>query len=130
MGMPDPFPWRETLRWLARILAIGLFVFWGAFFVAHLREWFFHESGALPPVKVWIAQFLHLLMLIGLAILVWRPAVGSWATLATTAAFFAWIGYSGELYLPLLNAIPALMELVTHRKADRSASVDPHSTHA
>ena len=88
MGMPVPSPWREALRWLARILAIGLFVFWGAFFLAHLQEWFFGDSGDLPPPRVWVGQFFHLLMLIGLAILVWRPAVGAWIPLATTAAFF------------------------------------------
>lgn len=128
IGMPVPSPWREALRWLARILAIGLFVFWGAFFVAHLQEWFFHESGAQPPVKVWIGQFLHLLMLVGLGSLLWRPALGAWLTIATTTAFFAWIGFSGDLYLPLLNAIPALMGLGGRKPNSRNPSTEPDST--
>ena len=56
-------------RWLGRGLALLLFLFWGAFFVEHLAEWFSHPQAAPPPLRAWVAQGLHLVMLIGLALM-------------------------------------------------------------
>ena len=63
--------------WTGRVLALGLFLFWGAFFVEHLKEWFLHPANGFPPVWVWLAQLAHLAFLIGL-IALWRwPVSGS-----------------------------------------------------
>jgi hypothetical protein len=54
------------VRWLARVLAIVLFFFWGAFFIEHLWAWFIRPLPETPPLKIWLAQLLHLLILVGL----------------------------------------------------------------
>ena len=35
--------------WTGRLLALGLFLFWGAFFVEHLKQWFLHPVNGFPP---------------------------------------------------------------------------------
>jgi hypothetical protein len=42
--------------WSGRVLAIGLFEFWGAFFVEHLG-WFVHPGQGVPPVRVWLLHW-------------------------------------------------------------------------
>jgi hypothetical protein len=81
-----------VLEWAGRLAAGALVLLWGAFFVAHLFEWFLQGSGRFPPPHVWVAQALHLAMLLGLALIAVRPLAGSVATLIGTAAFFGWIG--------------------------------------
>jgi hypothetical protein len=54
------------LLWLGRVLAVLVFLFWGAFFVEHLTEWFARPLSNPPPVQVWLGQALHFLMLAGL----------------------------------------------------------------
>jgi hypothetical protein len=98
--------------WVARISAGLLLLFWGAFFVEHLQEWFLQADGRLPPASVWIAQLLHLLMLIGLAISVVRPVWGAPVTAISTILFFLWIGYAGFPYLALLNLPPVIAGLI------------------
>lgn len=92
--------------WIARLFALLLCLFWGAFFVAHLREWFFGDSGVLPPTKVWIGQFLHLVMIVGLAILIFWPRLGAVVTILGTASFFSSIGMKEFPWIALMNLIP------------------------
>jgi len=94
--------------WLARPFALLLCLFWGAFFLEHLQEWFLNRGGVFPPSKVWIGQVLHLAMIVGLAILVFRPILGSVVTIAGTASFFAWIGVNRFPYVALLNLLPII----------------------
>ena len=72
-------------RWLGRGLALLLFLFWGAFFVEHLAEWFSHPQAAPPPPRAWVAQGLHLVMLIGLALMLQRDRLGAVVTALGTA---------------------------------------------
>ena len=74
--------------WSGRILAIGLFLFWGAFFVEHLG-WFLHPGEGLPPARVWLLQLAHLILLAGLLTLVRREILGSILTVAAALVFFA-----------------------------------------
>jgi hypothetical protein len=98
--------------WMARICAVAMFLFWGAFFVEHLQEWFFRPDGRLPPPSVWRGQALHLAMLLGLATIIFRPGWGAIITTAATVAFFASIGMRGFPYLALLNLPPVLLALI------------------
>jgi hypothetical protein len=99
--------------WVARLSAGLLLLFWGAFFVEHLQEWFLRADGRLPPASVWIAQLLHLLMLIGLATSVVRPVWGAPVTAVSTILFFLWIiGYAGFPNLALLNLPPVSAALI------------------
>lgn len=92
--------------WLGKGLAALLFAFWGVFFVEHLGEWFIAPEAGWPPPSVWLAQALHLAMLLGLATMIFREGPGAIATVAATAAFFLAIGYRGSLALPLINLAP------------------------
>jgi hypothetical protein len=94
-----------ALRWLGRALAVALFLFWGAFFVEHVAEWFVPHARELPG-WVWVAQALHLGMLVGLALTIWKQRTGVVMTLLATVAFFATIGAAWPL--ALLNLAPAL----------------------
>jgi hypothetical protein len=109
--------------WLARICAVLLFLFWGAFFLEHLQEWFLRQDGQLPPPSVWRAQVLHLAMLLGLALTIFRPGWGAIVTVVATVLFFAAIGYKGFPYIALLNLPPVVFAaLYTAMKAAAGAN--------
>jgi hypothetical protein len=93
------------LRWAGRGIAMLLLLFWGAFFVEHLTEWFL-GSGGRPPLHVWIGQACHLIMLIGLALMLRWDRLGSIVTALGTTAFFASIGYRGFPFIALMNLVP------------------------
>ncbi len=73
-----------VLYWSARVLAVMVFLFWGAFFLEHLSwffkpvaEWppIFKPAAEWPPARVWLLQLAHLAMLIGLLVLLrWELA--------------------------------------------------------
>jgi hypothetical protein len=95
--------------WAARISALLLFLLWGAFFVEHLQEWFLRSDGQRPPQQVWIAQVLHWVMLVGLALVAFYPKAGAMITVAGTVLFFSWIGFKEFPYIALLNLIPVIL---------------------
>ena len=90
-----------------RSLSALIFLFWGAFFVEHLAEWFLRSDGQLPPPFVWAAQFLHLTMLLAFGWSVFRPLSGSFAILLTSAAFFGCIRAFPSI--ALINLAPVAM---------------------
>ena len=110
-------------RWTARILALGLFFFWGAFFVEHIQEWFLHPAKGLPPVWVWFAMLAHLGILLGMLAL-WRWEIaGSLLAVASTLAFFGNIAigemragrrYSTFIVFIAVTVIPPLLALICH----------------
>ncbi len=93
-------------KWGGRLTALLLLLFWGAFFVEHLSEWFLRGDGRYPPAWVWVQQAFHLGMLVGLALMVRWEKLGAVMMLISTVAFFSMIGYRGSLTLPLLNLVP------------------------
>jgi hypothetical protein len=107
--------------WTARILAMGLLMVWGGFFLEHLKEWFTQPLQASPLIWVWLAQLAHLVILVGL-IALWRwPIGGSLATIAGSLLFFGGLTISavtaGHPYLAFvaffaITIIPALLSLV------------------
>ena len=108
--------------WLGRGLAALLFAFWGIFFVEHLGEWFLAPEAGWPPPAVWVAQALHLAMLIGLASMIFWEGPGMVATVAATAAFFLAIGYRGSLALPLVNLAPIACFALARRMGRREGA--------
>ena len=115
-------------KWTGRLFASLLFLFWGAFFIEHLLEWFMHPDQGLPPAWVWLSQFLHLTMIIGLAMMVRWDRLGAIITIIGTVVFFSSIGYHGFPFIALLNVIPigfmCMHRLIGrgHRKTSRSLS--------
>src|SRR5574340_1589905 len=53
----------KIARWIGRILCVGLFMFWGLFFLEHL-SFFTASSGEPPLLYVWLLQIDHGLLLI------------------------------------------------------------------
>ena len=98
--------------WLARICALLLFLFWSVFFVEHLQEWFLGQDGRLPPLGVWMGQLLHFAMLVGLGLIIFRPACGGIVTVVGTVLFFSSIGYKGFPYIAFLNLPPVVFSAV------------------
>lgn len=92
-------------RWAGRGLALLLFLFWGAFFVEHLAVWF-RDPREFPPASVWIAQGLHLAMLIGLALMLRWEHLGAIVTVLGTTLFFAVIGSHRFPWIALINMLP------------------------
>ncbi len=93
-------------KWGGRLLALLLFLFWGAFFVEHLTEWFLRAPGGYPPPRLWISQVLHLVMLIGLAMMLRWDKLGTLVMVIGTAAFFATIHFHHFPFIALINLLP------------------------
>jgi hypothetical protein len=112
-----------VIRWVARILALALFVLWGAFFLEHLGEWFLHPAKGLPPLWVWLMQMAHLGILLGmLALWKWEVA-GSLLALASALTFFGGLtikemlaGHRFGTFLVFLavTILPPVLTLVWH----------------
>lgn len=124
--------------WMGRVLALGLFLFWGAFFVAHLQQWFMNPGYGLPPVWVWLGQAAHLTILVGLAALWWWPVAGSILAIIGSLCFFGglaiWEATAGKRYLPFLEflavtIIPAVLTLACSfaRTRDLAAANAPRT---
>ena len=94
-----------AFRWLGRTLALLLVLFWGAFFLEHLSEWFLEPQGS-PPLRVWVGQVLHLGMLVGLALMLRWDRLGAVVTVLATTTFFASIGVHRFPWIALLNLLP------------------------
>lgn len=101
----------SATRWLARVLALGIFLLWGAFFVEHVQEWFIAPFPKHPPLKVCAIMGLHGLMLAGLLAL-WRwELAGSLLVLAAAGAFFFAVAGKSALLFFGVTALPALLSL-------------------
>jgi hypothetical protein len=110
----------RVVCWTARILALGMFMIWGAFFLDHVKEWFMHPLQASPPMWVWLAQLAHLAILVGLVAL-WRwPIGGSLVTILASLVFFGGLeisaGTADHRYLAFaaffaITTLPALLTL-------------------
>lgn len=95
------------------MLAALLILFWGLFFVEHLREWFVQPWPQTPPPKVWWGQALHLGLLLALAAL-WRwEGAGGIAAVVLSVAFF--LGRAGDNFLLFagVTALPGVLALLS-----------------
>jgi hypothetical protein len=106
-----------VVSWTARLLALGLFLLWGAFFVEHMQEWFLRPKVGFPPPCVWGQQLAHLVMLIGLLMLLRWELAGATVTILGAVAFFGGLMIiAGAKGLPMIaflavTIIPALLSL-------------------
>jgi hypothetical protein len=126
--MKPKFKIENLGRWVARGLAVCLLLFWGAFFVEHLREWFIAPFPNHPPLKVCLTVALHALLLIGLILTLRWELAGSLIVLAAGGAFFFVVaGKSAPLFFGV-TALPALLSLWCWRHRLRNAVQPP--THA
>lgn len=109
----------QLLRWLGRGLIVLVFLLWGAFFVEHVEAWLFHPWPATAPLRIWLAQGLHLVMLIGLALALWRCRLGAWVVAVSALLFFgAFAGARfGEFYL--LTMAPVGLLVLAERQIHR-----------
>src|SRR5947207_5281640 len=93
----------RAARWTARLLAAGLALLWGAFFVEHL-QWY--AGPQWPPPWVSLLMLLQGLMVLGL-LAGWRwERLGAALTLGAAVPFF-WAA-AGRNFLPflLVTAVP------------------------
>ena len=112
--------WLIAVIWTARLLALGLFFLWGAFFVEHVREWYLNPAKGFPPAWVSLQMLAHLAFLIGLLAL-WRwELAGSLLTMLGALAFFGGLGvmekmrghsYGTFLLFLAVTIVPALLTL-------------------
>jgi hypothetical protein len=116
--------WIVTLlRWLARALVVGVFLFWGSFFVAHTQEWFIVPLPQVPPLKVWVAQTLHLLLLVGLlGSLRWPRAGGLVVVVAAFTFFLQCAGARFPVFFGLTVLPVLLLALCARRPGGRAAA--------
>jgi hypothetical protein len=93
-------------KWAGRVTALLLFLFWGAFFIEHLSEWFLRGGGQYPPPRVWVGQALHFVILAGLALMLKWDRLGTMVMLAGTIAFLSWIRMPTFPIFSLINLVP------------------------
>jgi hypothetical protein len=101
-----------TLQALGRVLAAALIAFWGVFFFADL-DWF--AARPLPPPRIWMAEFAHLALLVGLTL----SAVGvflrgSLIAVASLVVFFLAAGWPGVPWLFWITITPAALFAAAH----------------
>jgi len=99
-----------VLRWFARVLAVVMFLFWGGFFVEHLWQWFIQPLPQTPPPKVWFGQFLHLLILAGLALGLKWERIGGLLLIGSVVLFSALILQAAPRFV-LVTIVPGVLYL-------------------
>lgn len=100
------------IRWIAYVLGSLLFFFWGAFFLAHLIEWFINplfRGEKMPSISIWVQNLFHLFMLLGFIIAFKYELFGGLLIVASAAVFFSLAKTSlSHLYFAV-TIIPALL---------------------
>lgn len=113
-----------VVRWIARLLGACMFLLWGSFFIHHM-EWFMHPDR-WPPPKVFLFQFLHLVMLLAL-LAAWRwELIGSIAIVLSAVAFFSLAGGPNAVPFILITSSPAILWFYCIRRT-RSGSLSGHA---
>lgn len=106
----------SLLRWLGRVLAAGMLLFWGAFFVEHLWEWFMKPLPKTPPAQVWLGQLLHLALLVSYLLAMKWDLLGGCLILCTAALFFTLIGITVTVHIAVylvLTVLPGILLLIS-----------------
>ncbi len=101
----------KYVRLAARVLSGMLFILWGSFFIDHL-EWFFTSpSEQTPPLFVWIMQSLHLVLLIGYALVFRFEKIGSAVIVLSAAIFFTSVAKTNAIPFVIVSCFPVLLFL-------------------
>jgi hypothetical protein len=95
-----------VMRGAALVVCLGAFALWAALFLEHLT-WF--GLGSPPPARLWLAQFAHALVAVGLLAAVWRRAIGAALTAAALLAFLALAGWPRATGLVALTLAPFVL---------------------
>lgn len=103
--------WIALLYWSARVLAVLVFLFWGAFFLEHL-SWFLRPLAEWPPAKVLLLQLAHLAMLIGLLVLLRWELIGSALTIVAALVFFVSVAGSRFPLFFAVTSLPVVLALI------------------
>ena len=96
------------LRWLARLWAAALLLFWGAFFVEHTTEWFVHPHD-WPPMEVALLHAAHFLLLLGLLVGCRWELLGGIVALAAAILFFPQVSEKNAVVFLMLSVGPAAL---------------------
>ncbi len=102
--------WIALLYWSARVLAVVVFLFWGAFFLEHL-SWFLRPVAEWPSARVWLLQLAHLAMLIGLLMVLRWEIAGSVLTIGAALVFFVSVAGSRFPLFFAVTSLPAVLAL-------------------
>jgi hypothetical protein len=102
----------RLLRWIGRAFALILLSLWGAFLVQHVSDLAAGKPWATPPSGAFLATALHVLVLAGFALQMWKPLPGSILVILATAAYavqlspqvFPWILFVNLLPIPFFAA--------------------------
>lgn len=114
----------KAFLWMGRGVALALLLLSGAFFVEHIREWYMGATQSVPPVWVGVGVFLHLGMLIGLAICLRWTAFGSAVVAVTTLAFIVETGiFTGYFPFIVLYTLAPLICFAIWWKLNKTAGV-------
>lgn len=121
-----------TVRWLARILSIGSFLFIGTFVVGELAG----GTGPAPRPSEWLGLlFFPIGLLTGLALAWKKELAGGLMAILSVAAFYVWdYVRSGTcptgLWFLILSA-PGLLFIIASKmgasKGDKKESTDQNS---
>lgn len=106
--MTIPSPATTTVRLIARLLSIALFILWGAFFVEHLA-WIDGTMKQLPPLTVWLLSALHGMLLLSYLIsLKWEKRGSLLMVISAVLFFFSTAGYNAVPFI-IVSILPAML---------------------
>ncbi len=110
----------RVTRTAARILSLLLFLLWCAFFIEHL-SWFSTESLNTPPVRIWLAQGAHLLLLVGYLVSLKWERVGSVLIAVNAVLFFGYAAGMNAVPFIIVSLFPVMLYAYCwHRQMHRS----------
>lgn len=115
-------PATATVRLIARMLSIALFIFWGAFFAEHL-SWFGFTLKHIPPLTVWLLSALHGVLLLSYLIsLKWEQTGSILMTVSAVIFFSSSAGYNAIPFI-IVSILPALLYGYCHIREKRATGV-------
>ncbi|MFA6469884.1 MAG: hypothetical protein WCW35_13380 [Bacteroidota bacterium] len=98
----------KASRATARILSLMLFALWGAFFIEHL-SWFTTESLDTPPLRIWLVQCSHFLLLVGYLISIKWEKIGSVLITVNAVLFFGYVAGRNALPFIIVSLFPVMI---------------------
>lgn len=106
--MPSPSRSVVVTRIAARVCSLLLFIFWGSFFIEHM-SWFVAPHEPLPPLRIWLLQFGHFILIAGYLVLLRWERTGGIMIVVSAVLFFSFA--AGESAIPyiIISILPALL---------------------
>lgn len=98
----------KASRITARILSMMLFTLWGAFFIEHL-SWFATETLDTPPLKIWLVQGTHFLLLVGYLVSLKWEKTGSVLIVINAVLFFTYTAGTNAVPFIIVSLFPVML---------------------